>query len=260
MSDTKYLEMLEIPVQSCDVVIKPKKRKKKDIKEKVINMVNSGTEKDAVNTVKENKPKRKLPSFTSFFVSKNKKKQDEKKVKVKKVEDVTTRSVKVKSSRFDIISVQVVAIFVLIIGIILTNIFWENSGINTFLKSVFNEQDSVNTSTYSSFSAYSPTRSGETVLTDGVMTVNGSVYAPCDGVVESITLLEDGSYTVTVRHSSSFTSVFSNLSYSYLEENENVYANIPIGYSQNDSFVSLFSNDSLLTNYLIDGDYIVWQN
>ena len=34
MSDTKYLEMLEVPVQSCDVVIKPKRRKKKDIKER----------------------------------------------------------------------------------------------------------------------------------------------------------------------------------------------------------------------------------
>lgn len=260
MSDTKYLEMLEVPVQSCDVVIKPKRRKKKDIKEKVINMVNNDAENVVLDSEKQEKPKRRLPKFTSFFTSKNKKQKQVKKAPTKKVENVSSRSVKVKSSRFDIVSVQVVAIFVLIIGIILTNIFWENSGINVFLKSVFNEESSVNTATYSSFSACAPSKSGDVVLSDGIMTVDGgSVYAPCDGIVEKVTL-DNGLYTVTVRHSNSFTSVFSNLNYSYLEEGENVYSNIPIGFSKESSLVSLFSNDALLTNYSIDGDYIVWQN
>ena len=259
MSDTKYLEMLEIPVQSCDVVIKPKRRSKKDIKEKVINMVNN--DNSSTDVQKQEKPKRKLPKISAFFLSKNKHSQTDKKPKKKKVENVSNRSVDIKSSRFDIVSVQVVAIFVLIIGIILTNIFWENSGINTLLKSVFNDDSSINTATYSTFSAYAPSKNGDVTLTDGVMTVqNGSVYAPCDGTVESVSLTEDGLYTVTVRHSDSFTSVFSNLNFSYLEEGESVYFNIPIGYSNEYSSVSLFSNDTLLTNYLIDGDYIVWQN
>ena len=259
MSDTKYLEMLEIPVQSCDVVIKPKKRKKKDIKDKVINMVNN--DNPLVENPQQEKPKRSLPKISAFFLSKNKTSQPDKKPKKKKVESVSSRSVDIKSSRFDIISVQVVAIFVLIIGIILTNIFWENSAINTFLKSVFDQDSSVNTATYSSFSAYTPSKNGDVTLSDGVMTTqSGSIYAPCDGTVENVFLTEDGLYTVTVRHSDSFTSVFSNLNYSYLEQGESVYFNIPIGYSEEYSSVSLFSNDTLLTNYSIDGDYIVWQN
>ncbi len=260
MNDTKYLEMLEIPVQSCDVIIKPKKHKKKDIKSKVINMVNND-ENQTLTQEKKQKPKRRLPKFSSFFISKNKEKNKEKKVKVKKVENVSSRSVSVKSSRFDIVSVQVVAIFVLIIGIILTNIFWENSGINTLLKSVFQENSSVNTATYSSFSAYSPSKNGDITLDEGVMTLpSGSVYAPCDGVVEKVSISSDGLFTITVRHSNSFTSVFSNLDYCYLDENSTVFMNIPIGYSKNQSNACLYSNDTLLTNYLIDGDYIVWQN
>ncbi len=266
MSDTKYLEMLEIPVQTCDVVIKTKRRKKTDIKNKVIDMVNNDTqevleEKATENNDINNTEKRKSPKLSAFFVPKSKRTAKTKKPKTKKVEEVTSRSVKIKSSRFDIVSVQVVAIFVLIIGIILTNIFWENSGINTFLKSVFKEQDYVNTATYSNFLAYSPSKNNDVILDDGVMTIqSGSVYAPCDGTIENVSLSSDGLYTITVRHSNSFISVFSNLNYSYLEEGENVYVNIPLGYSSTDCYASLYSNDTLLTNYSINGDYIVWQN
>ena len=31
MSDTNYLEMIEVPVNSCDVIVKPAKRKKKTL-------------------------------------------------------------------------------------------------------------------------------------------------------------------------------------------------------------------------------------
>ena len=77
---------------------------------------------------------------------------------------------------------------------------------------------------------------------------------------EKVSISSDGLFTITVRHSNSFTSVFSNLDYSYLDENSTVFMNIPIGYSKNQSNACLYSNDTLLTNYLIDGDYIVWQN
>ena len=32
MSSSDYLKMVEVPVDTCDVVVKPKRRKKKDVK------------------------------------------------------------------------------------------------------------------------------------------------------------------------------------------------------------------------------------
>ena len=98
MSDMEYLKMLEIPVNSCDVTIKPNKRKKKNVVEEVIEKVNG----------EESKPKRRAPKIKK------------EKVAPTKVINTESETVSVKSSKFDIISVQVVAIFALIVGIILT--------------------------------------------------------------------------------------------------------------------------------------------
>ena len=259
MSEFDYVKMLEIPVNSCSVEVKPTKKRKKDVKKQVIDKVNLETveEKNAPSTVevleRKIKKSKKIKKGNDLLKSKR--------VKAKQINnDKEENSVQIKNSGFDIVSVQVVAIFVLIVGIILTNIFWEDSGINNLMRSAFKESPTVNDQVYSTFNANLPSKTGEVALENGVMTVDGgSVYSPCDGTIESV-VENDGIYTVTVRHSDSFTSVFSNLNYSYLEQGESVYFNIPIGYSEEYSSVSLFSNDTLLTNYSIDGDYIVWQN
>ena len=266
MSDIDYMQMLEVPISSCDVVIKPKKRRKKDIKEVVIDKVNNSPTPEVSVESEENvspyasvevtkKTKRQVPKLSFKKPTKTSKSQ--------RVEPVNTRSVKVKSSHFDIVSVQVVAIFVLIVGIILTNIFWEDSGMNNLLKTVFGSQENtVSSATYSSFTAYAPTKSEEVFLEDGVMTIEkGSVYAPCDGQVEDIKKDDEtGLFTVTIRHSNSFTSVFSGLMYNYLQVGDSVYTNIPIGYSDNATSVSLFDSGNLLTKYSILDDMIVWLN
>ena len=74
MSDLDYLEMLEVPVNSCEVVIKPQKRKKRNVIDQVIDKVNQETQ-----------PKR------------------EKRVKVKKAKNIPEceETVMVKSSKFD---------------------------------------------------------------------------------------------------------------------------------------------------------------
>ena len=41
MSDLEYCKMLEVPINSCDVVIKPSKRKKRNVVDEVIEQVNS---------------------------------------------------------------------------------------------------------------------------------------------------------------------------------------------------------------------------
>ncbi len=231
MSDLEYLEMLEVPVNSCDVVIKPSKRKKRNVVDEVIDKVNQETE-----------PKRG------------------KRIKKQRVKPIKTHeeTAVVKSSKFDIVSVQVVAIFALIVGIILTNIFWENSGMNNLLKSVFGESESKNTAVYSSFSPLAPSKDSEISLDGGVMTFSaGSVYSPCDGVVDSV-IKNESTYTVTVRHSDSFTTVISGLEHCYATEGESVYGTLPLGYSSQEIKVSMFDSDTILTCYALSGDEIVW--
>ena len=231
MSDMEYLEMLEVPVNSCDVVIKPAKRKKRNVVDEVISKVNQEAE-----------PKK------------------QKRIKKQRVKNTTPHeeTVSVKSTKFDIVSVQVVAIFALIVGIILTNIFWENSGMNNLLKTVFGEAEVKNTAVYSSFSPLAPSKDSEISLDSGIMTFSeGSVYSPCDGVVDSIIKNQD-TYTVTVRHSDSFTTVISGLEHCYALEGESVFSSLPLGYSSSEIKVSMFDSDTILTCYSLSGNDIVW--
>ena len=248
MSSSNYLKMVEVPAKSCDVVVKPKRRKKKDVKEEIIQKIN---DEAVVNEVQVEKVKKVNP-ISSYF----KRKAKTKKAKITPVESET---VSVKSSKFDIVSVQVVAIFVLVIGIILTNIFIEDSGMNNLLRSVFGvEKSTVSTAEFSSFNPSSPTKTGELTYENGVMTVSGgSVYSPCDGVIESVEQV-DGKYDVTVRHSSSFTTVISGLELCYGEVGDTVYSSVALGFSGDSIAVSMFNGSSLLTEYSVTGDEIVW--
>ncbi len=240
MSDLEYLKMIEVPVNSCDVVIKPSKKKKKNVIEEVI---------DKVNNNENEKPKRHIPKLRPSKIK-----------RAKPIKDINKESetVSVKSSKFDIISVQVVAIFALVVGIILTNIFWEDSGMNNLMRSVFGSTSTKNTATYSSFSPLSPSKTGEVVLNDGIMTIaSGSAYSPCDGTVENV-FESDGLYTVTIKHSDSFSTVVSGLELCYLSKDEKVYASLPIGYSSNEINVSMFDSDSTITSYVISDNQILW--
>lgn len=245
MSDSEYCKMIEVPVNTCDVFIKPSKRKKRDVVEEVIEKVN----KEPVQAV-EKQPKRRV-----FKI-----KPRAKRVKPQPVYDNDSQSVSVKSSKFDVVSVQVVAVFALIVGIILTNIFWENSGMNNLLKSVFGTDSVKNTAVYTSFTPSAPSKTSEITLTDGVMTFSEcSAYSPCDGVVENV-INNDGLYTVTISHSDSFSSVISGLEYCYTEIGEAVYESLPLGYSSGEVKVSMFENNAVLTGYLLSGSDIVWVN
>ncbi len=244
MSDVEYCKMLEIPVQSCDIIVKPTRRRKKDVVNKVIEKVNLEEEK---SVKKKEKRKFAMPKFSKMR-------------KKTKKEVIATSTNEARSKKFDIVSVQVVAIFALIVGIVLTNIFWENSGMNNLLKQVFNSNQEGNSAVYTSFTAVSPSKSQNVLLEEGVLKVaSGSIYSPCDGVVDSIEE-SDGVYTITIRHSDSFTSVINGAELCYMQIGDKVYSNIPVGYSSNEMSVCMFNNDAILTSFTLDGNNIVWIN
>ena len=238
----EYAEMLGLTVSSCDLTIKPaKRRRKKDVKEDVIAKVNE-------ESVREDLTQSEVEQDESF--------QEE-------YEDVTPKTKTKKFFKLDVLQVQGIAIFALIVTILLTNIFWENSGINRLFNSAFSSQaEQVDARNYLSFNAKSPSNELEVSLSEGVMTFSGkgALYPVCDGKVSSI-VEEDGKYTMTISHSDSFKTVISGVDFVYTAKGEDVFGYIPVGYiSDGSASVYMYDEEVLLTNYIVEDGAIIWES
>ena len=115
--DMQYKEMLEIPVNSCNITYKPLKRKKRakkftpeEVKERLVNKVNQSAEENVQESVEENS---EVPVLK---------------------ENVKKRSL--------IVSVQLAVIGVLVACICLTNAFIKDSAMNVFFAQIFKPQAS----------------------------------------------------------------------------------------------------------------------
>ena len=231
----EYAEMLGMEVSSCDVYVKPKKtRKKKELKDDVIKKVN---EPEVANA-----------EFNEFET------------------DIPVRSngEKKKKFRFDVVYAEGVAVFLLAVTILLTNIFWENSGMNRLFKSAFGDGQTVqaDTRTNVNFNAQSPSGEMEVTLDKGVMVFSGkgSLYPVCDGKVASV-VEEDGKYTITLKHSDVFKTVISGVDFVYADQGDDVFKYVPVCYvNGGDAKVSMYNKDVLVTNYAVEGGSIVWES
>ena len=231
----EYAEMLGMEVSSCDVYVKPKKtRKKKELKDDVIKKVN---EPEVANA-----------EFGEFGT------------------DIPVRSngEKKKKFRFDVVYAEGVAVFLLAVTILLTNIFWENSGMNRLFKSAFGDGQTVQTDTRTNvnFNAQSPSGEMEVTLDKGVMVFSGkgSLYPVCDGKVASV-VEEDGKYTITLKHSDVFKTVISGVDFVYADQGDEVFKYVPVCYvNGGDAKVSMYNKDVLVTNYAVEGGFIVWES
>lgn len=231
----EYAEMLGMEVSSCDVYVKPKKtRKKKELKDDVIKKVN---EPEVANA-----------EFGEFGT------------------DIPVRNngEKKKKFRFDVVYAEGVAVFLLAVTILLTNIFWENSGMNRLFKSAFGDGQTVQTDTRTNvnFNAQSPSGEMEVTLDKGVMVFSGkgSLYPVCDGKVASV-VEEDGKYTITLKHSDVFKTVISGVDFVYADQGDDVFKYVPVCYvNGGDAKVSMYNKDVLVTNYAVEGGSIVWES
>lgn len=231
----EYAEMLGMEVSSCDVYVKPKKtRKKKELKDDVIKKVN---EPEVANA-----------EFGEFGT------------------DIPVRSngEKKKKFRFDVVYAEGVAVFLLAVTILLTNIFWENSGMNRLFKSAFGDGQTVqaDTRTNVNFNAQAPSGEMEVTLDKGVMVFSGkgSLYPVCDGKVASV-VEEDGKYTITLKHSDVFKTVISGVDFVYADQGDDVFKYVPVCYvNGGDAKVSMYNKDVLVTNYAVEGGSIVWES
>ena len=248
--------MIELPVSTCEMVVAPKK-KRRIFKEKLIKKVNKKAEarQETEQAPVESQTEFSSPSEQteeidlkpSVIIEKSDKKSGEQKRRFK----------------FDLIAAEVIAIFVLVVAILLTNIFWEDSGINTMIKSVFGTktETAVDTRTAKDLAVSSPSASSMVTTDEGVMTFCGkaAVYPPASGKVVSVVKNENG-YTLEIAHSDVFMTIISGADAVYVKEGDGVYVNIPVAYAKEGTAVAMYDGDTLVKDYVLDNGKIVWQS
>ena len=255
----EYAKMIEVPVKTCEYSFKKKPfffRKKKVIKE--------------VNRQIDEENNLLQSEFDGSESEKNIKENDFNAVNESEIasgnnlptiyDEKQARREKRKSA---FISAQVVAVFALISAIILTNVFWENSGMNTLFKSVFssNTQNTTDTRNYSDFTLNIPVGDASGVeIINGAIGIEGeySLYPVCEGTVSKVEQASDGTFTVTVKHSDNFLSVTEGLDLVYFTEGEEVFAHMPVGYVKKSAKVYLYNGESMLTDFATVENSIVF--
>ena len=239
-----YAEMLEIPVNTVNVVKKKSifKRKKQprqdDLKEQVVESVNERVGAYVISEDVSDPPKPEKPKLKSVL----------------------------KNDKAGIVLMsEAILVGVIALAIFVTNIFLPNTVINTFLSSF--SQTAVEEPVYSEFKlapVVSELPDAEMVVSDaGVLsfTAEGSVYPICNGNVSKV-YDNEGLYTVEIAHTSTFTSVVTGLSNVYSAVGTAVRSNIPVGYSdgQAEVRVSLYDNGTLLNCFTLSDEVPVWKS
>lgn len=244
-----YAEMLEIPVNTVNVVKKKSifKRKPKqvteefpqdDLKEQVLESVNGrvGAYVESEDVSDPPKPEKKK-----------------------------TKSNLLKDKSGIVLLSEAIAVGVIAIAIFLTNVFMPNTVINTFLGSFSSKTE--NEPAYTEFtlaSVVSEYSDAEVYVSDsGVLafTAEGSVYPICKGTVSKV-YEDNGLYTLEIAHTSTFKSVVTGLTDVYSAEGTAVKSNIPVGYSDGSTEVrvSMYDNGTLLNCYMLSDEVPVWKS
>ena len=154
-------------------------------------------------------------------------------------------------------------------AIFLTNVFMPTSAINTFFRSLTKTGEVVQTDErgYADFTlspVVSELSDAEMTLSDtGILTFTDAccVYPAADGEVSAITQNEDGSYTIKLTHSQSFTGVIEGLQTVYYAVGDEVKSNVPLGYAdgKREVQVTMYSEGTLLNcMYLTDENCLAW--
>ena len=178
-------------------------------------------------------------------------------------ENKKNRAVKIAlSAEFALASALCATIF-------LTNVFMPNSAVNTFFRSLTKTDAVAQTDerTYADFTlapVVSDLSDAQLNLSDtGILTFKDAccVYAVADGEIRAITQNEDGSYTVKISHSDSFSGVIEGLQTVYYALGDEVKCNVPLGYSdgEREVQVTMYSDGALLNcMYLTDENCLSW--
>lgn len=256
----QYAEMLNIPVSTSTITVKPKKKtlfkKKKDVdavKQELIQKVNAESITDTAEVLTETETesiqeKKEIIYPNTVNIVKGKKKKGIGKLKV------------------NVIGVELIVIGILSAIICLTTALVPQSGLNVFFKEVFGGgTNAVNTDgrVYNEFAPVLPISNANGIeITDGVMkiTSEGAIYSPCDGKISNLAFdQETNKYTVEITHSDNFKSVISGIDYAYGKLGDSVFSNIPVGHIKDVATLCFMGADgNIISNFTLDGNNVVW--
>ncbi len=154
-------------------------------------------------------------------------------------------------------------------AIFLTNVFLPHSAMNTFFRAVHSPAtiETADNRSYADFTlspVVSELSDAElTLSTAGVLSLNGDccIYPAADGKVSEVQRHENGTYTLKIRHSDTFTGVMSGLNQVYYEVGDEVKSNVPVGYiaEDNEVQVTMYSEGLLLNCFqLTEENCLAW--
>lgn len=160
------------------------------------------------------------------------------------------------------LTVEFTAACLLCGAIFLTNVFMPDSAINTFFRNLAPSAEKTDTRVYSDFklaSVVSELSDAEiTVSPTGILTFTDAccVYPVASGEVAEVITNADGTYDVKISHAESFYGVIGGLSHVYYGVGDEVYSNVPVGYSNGEIAVrvSMYSDGELLNCYTVDDE------
>ena len=154
-------------------------------------------------------------------------------------------------------------------AIFLTNVFMPNSAINTFFRSIHSASavsgtDARHYTDFTLSSVVSDLSDTELSLSPtGILSFTDDccVYPTANGKVSAIAQNTDGTYTVKVSYTDTFTGVFNGLDFVYYGEGDSVLSNVPLGYTDGESEVqvTMYSGGVLLNCFqLTDENCLAW--
>ena len=155
-------------------------------------------------------------------------------------------------------------------AIFLTNVFMPNSAINTFFRALGSEPVATQTDArpYTDFTLSKVVSElSDTELTlspTGILSFTDEclVYPVSDGKVSASEQNADGTYTLKIAYSDTFTGVFSGLNSVYYAVGDEVKANVPVAFSDGETQVqvTMYSAGELLNCLeLTEENVLVWK-
>ena len=294
--EIEYAEMLEIPVSTVNVIHKKRRKKAQKteqtdvptLKDSVIAQVNTRVEDEQViipadqlaesansqgyvdfdsvperiDTVRlfADETERKNAYAENFF-SEVDEENDEGMYEMKQ----ETRGQ--KALRLTL-GIEFAAVCALCGAIFLTNVFVPNSAVNTFFRAVteptVQQSDAREYSDFTLSPVISELSDAELSLSAaGVLSFTDEccVYPAVDGEVSEVTRNEDGTYTLKIGHSDSFSGVISGLNQVYYAAGDEVKCNVPVGYTHGETpvQVTMYSGGVLLNCFqLTEENCLAW--
>ena len=294
--EIEYAEMLEIPVSTVNVIHKKRRKKAQKteqtdvptLKDSVIAQVNTRVEDEQViipadqlaesansqgyvdfdsvperiDTVRlfADETERKNAYAENFF-SEAEEENDEGMYEMKQ----ETRGQ--KALRLTL-GIEFAAVCALCGAIFLTNVFVPNSAVNTFFRAVteptVQQSDAREYSDFTLSPVISELSDAELSLSAaGVLSFTDEccVYPAVDGEVSEVTRNEDGTYTLKIGHSDSFSGVISGLNQVYYAVGDEVKCNVPVGYTHGETpvQVTMYSGGVLLNCFqLTEENCLAW--